>query len=35
MYDTSTGESWDVQLKATDSATYVDEWMDQHDGDIR
>jgi len=35
MYDTSTGESWDVQLKATDSASYVEDWMDKNDGDIR
>ncbi|MDC0044357.1 hypothetical protein OAI96_00350 [Pelagibacteraceae bacterium] len=35
MYDISTGESWDVQLKATDSASYVEDWMDKNDGDIR
>ena len=34
MYDTVTGESWEVQLKATDSAAYVEEWMDNHDGNI-
>jgi hypothetical protein len=35
LTDTTTGESWDVQLKATDSVGYVQEWMDDHpDGEI-
>ncbi len=34
MFNTSTGESWEVQLKATDNASYVDEWIDTHDGEI-
>jgi hypothetical protein len=34
MFNTSTGEAWDVQLKATDDVSYVDEWIDKHDGDI-
>ncbi len=33
--DESTGESWEVQLKATDNAAYVQEWIDSHpDGEI-
>jgi len=35
MTDASTGETWDVQLKATDSVGYVQDWMDAHpDGEI-
>ena len=34
MFNTSTGEAWEIQLKATDNASYVDEWIDKHDGDI-
>ena len=34
MFNTATGETWEVQLKATDNASYVDEWIDTHDGDI-
>jgi hypothetical protein len=35
LYDESTGEYWDVQLKATDSQSYVTQWIDQHpDGEI-
>jgi len=33
--DSATGEQWEVQLKATDSASYVRDWMDAHpDGEI-
>lgn len=33
--DTDTGATWEVQLKATDSAAYANEWMDTHpDGEI-
>lgn len=33
--DTSTGASWEVQLKATDSSSYAHDWIDQHpDGEI-
>lgn len=35
LIDHDTGESWDVQLKATDNASYVQDWIDAHpDGDI-
>jgi hypothetical protein len=30
--DTNTGEIWEAQLKATDSAAYVNEWVDAHPG---
>ncbi len=33
--DEASGESWEVQLKATDSAAYVQEWIDAHpEGEI-
>lgn len=33
--DQSTGETWQAQLKATDSSAYVQEWMDAHpDGEV-
>lgn len=33
--DTDTGATWEVQLKATDSAAYANKWMDTHpDGEI-
>jgi len=33
--DIETGQSWDIQLKATDSSTYVKDWLDTHpDGEI-
>lgn len=33
--DQSTGETWQAQLKATDSSAYVQEWVDAHpDGEI-
>ncbi len=33
--DAASGETWEAQLKATDSATYVQEWIDAHpDGEI-
>ena len=35
MFDESTGEEWDVQLKATDNSAYVEDWIEEHDGDIR
>jgi len=35
LVDASTGQSWDVQLKATDDPAYVQEWIDTHpDGEI-
>jgi hypothetical protein len=35
LIDRSTGESWEVQLKATDNSGYAQEWMDTHpDGEI-
>jgi len=34
LTDNNTGEVIDVQLKATDSASYVQEWFDKHDGEI-
>lgn len=35
LYDEDSGESWDVQLKATDSSSYVNQWIEQHpEGDI-
>ncbi len=30
--DTATGETWEAQLKATDSAAYANEWIDAHPG---
>jgi len=30
--DTDTGETWEVQLKATDSAAYANDWIDAHPG---
>jgi hypothetical protein len=30
--DTATGETWDAQLKATESAGYANEWIDTHPG---
>lgn len=35
MFDESTGEEWDIQLKATDNSAYVEDWIEEHDGDIR
>jgi hypothetical protein len=33
--DTDTGQTWEIQLKATDSAAYANEWIDAHpDGEI-
>lgn len=33
--DTDTGDSWEIQLKATDNAAYVQDWIDTHpDGEI-
>lgn len=35
LIDHATGASWDVQLKATDNASYVQDWIDAHpDGEI-
>ncbi len=35
MFDESTGESWEIQLKATDNSSYVADWVDSHsDGEI-
>ena len=30
LVDTDTGETWEVQLKATDSSAYAHEWIDSH-----
>jgi len=30
--DESTGETWEAQLKATDDASYVTDWIDRHPG---
>jgi len=35
MFDESTGEQWDVQLKATDNTAYVEDWIENHDGEIK
>ncbi|MGK0618709.1 hypothetical protein [Meiothermus cerbereus] len=32
LLDRATGEVWEVQLKATDSASYVTDWIEQHPG---
>jgi len=32
LIDRSTGESWEAQLKATDDATYVRDWIEGHPG---
>jgi len=35
LFNQETGEYWDVQLKATDSSSYVNEWITEHpDGEI-
>lgn len=35
LYNQDTGESWEVQLKATDNSSYVNQWIEQHpEGDI-
>lgn len=35
MFDELSGEQWDVQLKATDDKSYVNQWIEQHpDGEI-
>jgi hypothetical protein len=35
LLDRSTGEAWEVQLKASNDAAYVTDWMDRHpDGEI-
>ena len=35
LVDNNTGESWDIQLKATDSESYVEDWIETHpDGEI-
>ena len=35
LTDNITGDVWEVQLKATDNRSYVDEWIDTHpDGEI-
>ena len=30
MFDESTGEEWDIQLKATDNSAYVEDWIEEH-----
>jgi hypothetical protein len=30
LFDKTSGHHWPVQLKATDSASYVDQWQEQH-----
>ena len=35
MNDSSTGETWEIQLKTTDNKEYVQEWLDKYpDGEI-
>lgn len=34
LTDNTTGEITEVQLKATDNTSYVQEWFDKHDGEI-
>jgi hypothetical protein len=35
MFDEQTGESWELQLKATDNTHYVEDWIQNHpDGEI-
>jgi hypothetical protein len=35
LLDRSTGDTWEAQLKATDNATYVTDWIERHpDGEI-
>lgn len=35
LIDKTSGETWEVQLKATDNVAYVQDWIDSHpDGDI-
>ena len=35
LIDTDTGESWDVQLKASDDTSYVEKWIEENpDGEI-
>ena len=36
MFNAETGEKWDIQLKATDHQSYVQDWIDKHpDGEIQ
>jgi hypothetical protein len=32
LLDRATGETWEVQLKATDDASYVTDWIERHPG---
>lgn len=32
LIDRSTGETWEAQLKATDNAAYVNDWIENHPG---
>lgn len=32
LFDRSTGETWEAQLKATHDAAYVTDWIDEHPG---
>ena len=32
LLDRATGETWEAQLKATDNAAYVTDWIEQHPG---
>ena len=32
LLDRSTGETWEAQLKATDEASYVTDWIERHPG---
>ena len=34
MTNSETGEQWDVQLKTTDSKSYIQEWQQSNDGEI-
>lgn len=35
LFDRSTGETTEIQLKATDNSNYVSDWLDRHDGQIQ
>lgn len=32
MFNTNTGENWEIQLKATNNQSYVQDWIDNHPG---
>ena len=34
MTNSETGDQWDLQLKTTDSKSYIREWQQNNDGEI-